>query len=33
MNSTERPNGLTGYYKILVPISIITGTRNKGGIK
>ena len=33
MNSTERPNGLTPNDNILVPISIITGTRNKGGIK
>ena len=30
---TERPNGLTGKDDNQVPISIITGTRNKGGIK
>ena len=29
---TERPNGLTGKDNNLVPISIITGTRDIGGV-
>ena len=33
MNRAEQPNGFTGYYKILVPISIITGTKQNKGTK